>query len=216
MARAFAVLVALIAALAGGYVWGGHATRNAIAADTLTKLRQAQADTRKAEQRADDAAGAYLQEHLAQEQRYAQLDESNRQMARRVGLLAPGPVPACSVDPAGPAVATAEPHRPAPPPAGDRAPSVASAGPADPELSLRALWVWNSALTGADQPTGACSPVGAPAGADTACAQGSGVSLEDAWANHTLNAKSCHEDRARYATLIRVLRERGIQAEPAH
>jgi hypothetical protein len=216
MGRLLAVLVALISALAAGYFWGGHATRNAIEADTLRRERQAVADTRNAEYRADAIAADYLTKHLAQEQRYAALSETNRQLARRVGLLAAGPVLACHVDPAGAAVAATEPDRPAPATGTERQAPVAHAGPADPDLSLRAVWVWNSALNGVDQPSGACDPVGAAAGAGAACAQSSGISLEEAWANHALNAKSCREDRARYSSLIRVLRERGIQAEPTH
>ncbi len=66
-------------------------------------------------------------------------------------------------------------------------------------LSLGAVWVWNSALTGADAPAGAC---GALDPTSEACAADSGISLVDAWRNHIANAKSCAADRLRHQRLI--------------
>ena len=87
--------------------------------------------------------------------------------------------------------------------------------PADPELSLRAVWVWNSALIGADSPAGACGLAGGTAAADAACAAPSGVTLEDAWANHAINARTCADDRARYRALIQTLRGQAVVMEAA-
>jgi hypothetical protein len=66
-------------------------------------------------------------------------------------------------------------------------------------LSLGAVWVWNSALTGSDAPAGAC---GAADTASPACAFDSGLGLADAWQNHITNAKSCATDRLRHQQLI--------------
>lgn len=62
--------------------------------------------------------------------------------------------------------------------------------------------MWNGALTGTDAPAGACGVAGAAAGADAACAEDSGLSLDDAWANHRANAKACADDRQRFRALI--------------
>ena len=62
--------------------------------------------------------------------------------------------------------------------------------------------MWNGALTGSDQAAGACGPAGPTEGADAACAQGSGLTLDDAWANHAANAQACAADRQRYQRLI--------------
>ena len=66
-------------------------------------------------------------------------------------------------------------------------------------LSLGAVWVWNSALAGADTPAGAC---GAADTAAPACALDAGVSLDAAWANHIANAQTCAQDRLRHQRLI--------------
>ena len=78
----------------------------------------------------------------------------------------------------------------------------AAAGDSSPVLTLAAVRMWNGALTGADQAAGACGPAGATEGSDAACAQGSGLTLDDAWANHAANAQACAADRQRYQRLI--------------
>jgi hypothetical protein len=67
--------------------------------------------------------------------------------------------------------------------------------------------MWNGALTGTDAPAGACGPAGATEGADAACSESSGLTLDDAWANHAINAKSCADDRRRYQYLIDYLKQ---------
>jgi hypothetical protein len=67
--------------------------------------------------------------------------------------------------------------------------------------------MWNGALHGRDQAAGACGLAGAPGGADAACAQGSGLTLDDAWANHRTNAMTCAADRLRLNQLIDYLSE---------
>lgn len=74
-------------------------------------------------------------------------------------------------------------------------------------LTLAAVRMWNGALTGTDVPAGACGPAGATEGADAACSESSGLTLDDAWANHATNAKSCADDRRRYQYLIDYLKQ---------
>ena len=71
-------------------------------------------------------------------------------------------------------------------------------------LGATALWHFDyaSVPAGTDAPAGACGLAGAAAGADAACAEDSGLSLDDAWANHRANAKACADDRQRFRALI--------------
>lgn len=62
--------------------------------------------------------------------------------------------------------------------------------------------MWNGQLTGVDATAGACGLAGATKGADAACAEGSGLTLGDAWDNHAANSKTCAADRQRYQRLI--------------
>lgn len=71
------------------------------------------------------------------------------------------------------------------------------------ELSLGAVSLWNSALAGRDVPAGACRLDDA---SGAACAARAGVSLDEAWANHAVNAQLCADDRARYERLIEFVR----------
>lgn len=76
---------------------------------------------------------------------------------------------------------------------------------AAPELSRAALWMWNSALAGADVPADTC---GLTDTSDGACAPASGATVEAALANHGLNAHSCAVDRLRYQQLLDLLSKR--------
>ena len=209
--RLAVLLLAVLLAAGCGYRWGRSDADAAAALRIARANAEAAATTRAAEARADTAAAAYLTEHLEQESRYAELQKRDSQLARRgVPLIAHAPVAAC---PAGGAAAPAgsEPSAPA------AVVAVVPVAVADPELTRRAVWMWNSALVGADVPSGACGLAGGAAGAGAAgaCAEPAGVSVEDAWANHTVNAESCAADRARYRRLIQVLRERGlVEQEP--
>lgn len=66
-------------------------------------------------------------------------------------------------------------------------------------LSNGALWMWNSALAGADVPSGAC---GLADPASPACAAETSITVDDALANHAENARLCAEDRLRHQRLI--------------
>lgn len=193
------LLIALISALAlvgGGYWWGHTATDNAWQAKHAKEIKAERDETAKETQRADQAAANYLTEHLDQEDRYAALSATYQDLRRRVPLVVPGPVVVVTrSDPPGP-----ESSGP------DERSAAATAGDGGPVLTLAAVRMWNGALTGADQAAGACSPAGATEGSEAAateaCAQGSGLTLDDAWANHAANAKACAADRQRYQHLI--------------
>ena len=74
-----------------------------------------------------------------------------------------------------------------------------AAGAASPVLSAAAVSLWNSALAGADVPTGACRSADTT---DPACAAAAGLTVDDAWENQGQNAESCRADRIRYQQLI--------------
>ena len=186
MSLAARALIAL-ALVGAGYWWGHTATDNAWAA-RQAKAAQAAADALALEtQRADQAAARYLTEHLDQEERYAALDAVYNDLRRRAPLVAVRPAVAHAVASAAPA---------------DAPGACADLLDRDPALSLAAVRMWNGALTGTDAPAGACGVAGAADGADAACAEDSGLSLDDAWANHRANAKACADDRQRFRALI--------------
>lgn len=189
------LLIALVSALAlvgGGYWWGQAATDNAWHAKHAKELQAERAETAKETARADQAAANYLQEHLDQEDRYAALNATYQDLRRRVPLVVPGPVVVVSRrEPFGPD--TSGP---------DERGSPAAAGYSSPVLTLAAVRMWNGSLTGSDQAAGSCGPAGTAEGSDAACAQGSGLTLDDAWANHAANAQACAADRQRYQRLI--------------
>lgn len=175
-----------------GYWWGHTATDNAWTARQAKTDQAAAAALHNETARADAAGGNYLREHLDQEDRYATLAHTFEDLRRRVPLVVARPVVAAAgCNATGDAPAPADAHTQAP-----------GAGADSPGLTFAAVRLWNGALTGTDQAAGACGPAGAAAGADAACAQDSGLDLNDAWDNHAANAKACAADRQRYQHLI--------------
>ena len=195
-ARLLLALISSLALVGGGYWWGSNATDNAWQAKHAKELEAERDETAKETARADQAAAHYISEHLDQEDRYAALDSLYQDLRHRVPLVVPGPVAV--------AASGAAPGSQAPGP--DQRPATAAAVDSGPVLTLAAVRMWNGALTGIDAATGACGPAGATEGADAAaneaCAESSGLTLDDAWANHAANAKSCADDRQRYQHLI--------------
>ena len=195
-ARLLIALVSALALLAGGYRWGHIAAENALAARQAKADQAAAAELQKETARADAAAGNYLREHLDQEDRHAALSATYQDLRRRAPLVVPGRVvvAACGNAPG--------PQEPGP----DERYANAPAGDGGPVLTLAAVRMWNGALTGTDAAAGACGPAGAAEGADAAaaeaCSDSSGLTLDDAWLNHTANARSCAADRQRYQHLI--------------
>lgn len=215
--RALALLLVAIALVAGGYLWGASATQNTYEVALAKQRDKAQAEYRAEVQRGQAAATHYINEHLDREKRYADIENRNRQLARTVGLIAPRPAVdtpgtaggagagavGCSDPAAAGALVVAVPA--APPGAAEQAGSLG----AEYELSGRAVWLWNSALAGRDVPAGTCGLAAATGGTDAAaCAQGTGLGLEDAWDNHFANARACAADRARHQALIDFIKGR--------
>lgn len=190
--RALVALVLLLLAAGAGYWAGDHQRDNAWKAKEVQVVRDAHQKYEAEVQRGQQAAGHFLNELGEQETRYAELEGKFEALRKRVPLLVP---PTAGEAPA-PAAGSAAPSAPA-------APCINFV--VRPQLSLAAVWMWNSALAGADVPAGAC---GADAASAEACAVGSGLSVTDAWDNHTLNAKSCAADRLRLERLIDYLEGR--------
>ncbi len=191
-ARLLIALVAALALVGGGYWWGHTAADNTWQAKHAKALEAEREETAKETKRADQAAANYLTEHLDQEDRYAALNATYQDLRRRVPLVVPGPVVV---------VARSDPPGPDSPGPDERS-APATAVDSSPVLTLAAVRMWNGALTGIDQATGACSLARPTQSTDAACAQGSGLTLDDAWANHAANAKACADDRQRYQHLI--------------
>ena len=87
----------------------------------------------------------------------------------------------------------------------DGVPDVAVLG-----LTTGAVWMWNTALAGTDQPSGAC---GAASTTTAACAVATEVTLDDAWASHTANAEVCNANRLAHQQLIDFLNSRPQQKQ---
>lgn len=191
-ARALLLLCTTLAFLGGGYWWGHTASNNAWQAKQAKTDKKVRDELDAMTASAGRAAIRYLDARISQQEAYATLDLKYRALRDRHPLVVPGPVAvvACQPKPAqGP-----QPS-PAPDPAGD----------SGPVLTLAAVRLWNGALTGIDTPAGACGAAGSAEGADAACSEGAGLTLDDVWDNHTTNARSCAEDRQRYRALINLL-----------
>lgn len=134
---------------------------------------------------------------------YATLESQYAEVRRRISLVLAPVVPARGVDgqprPSADALARSQ-QQPADPGQAQRAD-----GSGDHRLSLAAVWMWNSSLAGADVPANSCGLADA---SSEACAPDSGLTVEDAWSNQHINAKSCAADRLRFRALIEFLTER--------
>lgn len=192
-ARLLIALASALALVGGGYWWGHTATDNAWQAQHAKELQAERAETAKETARADQAAANYLTEHLDQEDRYAALNARYQDLRSRAPLVVAS------------SLARSATTRPDQSETQGERPTGAIAAGSSPVLTLAAVRMWNGALTGSDQAAGACGPAGTAEGSDAACAQGSGLTLDDAWANHAANAQACAADRQRYQRLIEFL-----------
>lgn len=195
--RWLAGLAIFAAVFAAGYWRGDVARDNAWIAANL-KTERAAAKAYQAEvQRADQAVADLGSFARAQTARYTELTGAFNELRRthRYRLVSPPPVVA--VDAGGP---VRRPPNTAPQ-------AVAEArsgdGSSDLRLSAGAVWMWNSALAGADQPAGAC---GLADPASPACAAQTDITLDDAWDNQAVNAQQCAEDRLNHQNLIDYLK----------
>lgn len=201
--RLLALVLALIGSVAFGYRWGSTASDNAHQAQQNRAARVAQERFDAELLRGQQAVSSLTTERQAHAANYTHLAEQFHALQRRIPILA-RPVAADRVLSAG---AGADSEVAA---AVDQDALCAGAGGGD-VLSAGALWMWNSALTGTDQPAGAC---GAADTSEAACAPDAGVTLDDAWRNHTINAQACAEDRLNHQRLIDFINA-GQQPVPA-
>jgi hypothetical protein len=194
--RLLAVVLALAGSLALGYRWGSTASDNAHQADQNRAARVAQERFDAEQLRGQTAVASLTTERQAFAQTYTDLQEQFHELQqRRVPLVV---LPAHR-DP-GACVSGGAP---------DRAAGVAKDGASGADarsddrdlhlLSAGAVWMWNSALAGTDQPAGAC---GSADTSEAACAAETALTLDDAWRNHAINAQRCAEDRLNHQRLI--------------
>lgn len=205
------LLVAALAVgglLATGYQWGAARERTTWqrAADRAARLAQQRFDAELL--RGQEAAAGLVAERATHTANYQSLERAFNELhaARRVPIVAaaarapgvgcaqpaglPGAAAAAGVLPG----AGAQPLQAHPQADADAAPAGGGG-----HLSAGAVWMWDSALTGVDQPAGAC---GAADTSEAACAAATGITLEDAWRNHAVNARLCAEDRLNHQALI--------------
>lgn len=184
----------VLGALAALAFYAGVQYQKAVAANADKKaLAQAHQQYVDEVKKGQQAAAMYLEEHADQEDRYALLeDKFNRLEELGVPLLA---------QPAGQPQAGPGPQASAPPTCINFV--------VRPQLSLGAVWMWDSALEGRDVPAGTC---GAAEATPEACSAAAGLNVADAWRNHTVNAKQWAEDRLRCERLIDEI-ERRQQAQ---
>lgn len=197
--RALAVL-AVVAGLIGVGYWAGH---NAATSAAQTKAIKAEREAREKYdlqvKRGDQAVADLITERAALDLRFNELQGAFDAFKKRSPLLVARHAAGC---PDLGAAAAARAGGAANPALGAGHPDSASGG--DPgRLTAGAVWMWNSALDGADHPTGAC---GASDPSEAACAAETSVSLSDAWDNHVLNARLCAEDRLNHQRLIDYLK----------
>lgn len=188
-ARALALLLAAMFLVAAGYRVGVRNTDNYWNARQADTERAANTKFARNTEIGIDAATDAITEQRAQESRYADLAKRHAALRKRVPLVVASPKP------------TSQPDEP---PAGQGSVPL----PVGSELSGGAVWLWNSALVGhPDVPPGSCGADGALGEPDPSCARGTGLTVDDAWDNHTTNAQSCARDRARYERLKAYLRK---------
>lgn len=208
--------IAIVAgALVGaGWLAGAAHTAAEVEADKTAAAIEANRIYRASAAIGEEAAAQSLSDTRQQEADYANLDLRYKALRKSAGLVVPT-VRAY----AGPAAGTVAAVQPgvADAPALDRAAPGCAVLPAAgtiagaaavPALTLAAVRMWNGALTGQDAAAGACGADAAASAPDPACAQASGLDLDDAWDNHAANAKSCAIDRARHQALINFLKQR--------
>jgi hypothetical protein len=193
--RLLAVVLALLGSVAFGYQWGSTASDNAHQAEQNRAARMAQERFDAELLRGQAAVASLTTERQAHTANYTHLAEQFHDLQRRVRIVSRPH----RADPVGAGAAAQDGHGAGPAADLSRPLALAADGGAGDGLSLGALWMWNSALAGADQPAGAC---GSADTSEAACAADSGVTLADAWRNHAINAQACAEDRLNHQRLI--------------
>ena len=191
-----------------GFGWGTKHANDARDAQQLQLERAATSKLVREVERGNVAQAQLGDALAAQQTSYSALERAFHDVRNHVPLVVR--VPGRATGPGAVAAAT-PPGAPAAGPAG-AAPGCVLVVPGPDELDLalsaRAVWMWNSALAGSDQPAGAC---GLADPASPACAAATGLTDEDAWANHAENARLCAEDRTRHNHLIDFLTQGNLK-----
>lgn len=193
--RALIMVLAVAGFIGGGY-WAGHSAATAAAMTRSVKAERAARDKYDRDvQRGEVAVSELIALRAASDARFNVLQGAFDAFKKRSPLLVARHAAGC---PDLGAAAAARAGGAADPALGAGHPDAASGG--DPGyLTAGAVWMWNSALDGADHPTGSC---GASDPSEAACAVETSVSVGDAWDNHVLNARLCAEDRLNHQRLI--------------
>jgi hypothetical protein len=195
-----AIVMAALLAFAGIKLYGaGVQHERAIWLAKQAKQQAADAAQTQAQLKEDNQFVAKAVSQQAQLQaNYAQLERQKNAVKKQIKIIAPKPAAQLAAPASGPSAVQC-------PESG----SVPGVQPdADPVLSLGAVWLWNSALSGTSTAAGACQFDAATGQASAACADGSGLSLEAAWDNQAVNAQSCALDRANHQRLIDFIHQR--------
>ncbi len=187
-------LLAMLAAMAFGYTQGAKHNQHKWLANQARVAAEVRKDYDAQARQGELASKRYLKDSRALTLQFNDLTEKFNVLRKRVPLvLSTGPTGRCAAD-----LLRLQPQ---PPGAADSpsADDVAAGATSGPVLTAGAVWVWNSALTGTDQPTGACSAANPTA---AACAAATSSTLDDAWGNHIANAKTCAANRLAHQRLI--------------
>ena len=186
-------LLVVLALLAGSYWAGDHNRNNAWLAKQAKVERQAKAEYEAEVKRGDAAVGVLVADARTLQSNFQNLTEKFNGLRKRAPLLA------------------ARSHGVVCGPGGGQAELGVAAVPdvgAPYRLTAGALWMWNSALAGTDQPSGACGSLDTT---EAACAVATTLDLDDAWDNHRTNAQRCAEDRLAHQRLIDFVKTRDAQ-----
>lgn len=190
-----AVCVAAAALVFGGYQWGSAAHEE----EKTRAVAAANVKYQKEVDRGQEASKDFGAKFGAMHDQFSTLTRKfNELSTRRAPLVRARGVPS-------PAPSTAPAAPPSDAPEADEKGCVLVVPPAEPVITHGALWMWNSALVGRDLPAGACGSADTSEGA---CDAGTEVTVDDAWDNHTTNAKACAADRLRHQSLIDFLKGR--------
>lgn len=187
-------LILFSLAFGGGFLAGADYKNDQWLSKQAKVEREAHV-TYEAEVKTDNAAArSYLTDNRSLQTDYQALKEKFNALKKRTPLVA--------INPAVPGN-TGQPGCVSEAPVGE----VDNGGRVDSALHLStgAVWMWNSALTGKDQPAGECSALDPTS---PACAAATDITIDDAWDNHTVNAQICAENRLAHQRLIDLLKQR--------
>jgi hypothetical protein len=205
-------LLAIIAAAALGYTQGAKHNEQKWLANQAKVERSARADYDAQASRGEVAAANYLKETRALTGQFNDLTEKFNVLRKRVPLVVASRPVVCVRDLR---IGRSEDHVPGEAPTRpnpEQAGLGDGIGDAGPVLTAGAVWVWNSALTGTDQPTNSC---GAADPTAAACAAASPITLDDAWDNHIANAQACAANRLAHQRLIDFVQAKNARKAPS-